>query len=537
MARDRIHPEFIRYTHFIANHNAYEGMPDTYKDDGEIQWEAPSNRKAGKFKDTHHKRREWWRKKAIQIGIDPRSANWISRTAKAIHPTKEKPCGVCGRVMDLRYAYPSSILLNRIRKLHYTPDNFPLDECEHIASLVSRLAKDFSPKIYSDLHEILKAKGILIPRIEPDLKAWLQWIDSKYIPQEPSVLSPGAMSNAPDRFDGFHTYNRCCRHKEDKGRSTDNLRTYTTDRRVFEYWNEGNWIAADRLVGQIRSCLRDQMCRNGHPGPCSADHIGPLSLGFAHRPEFQLLCSSCNSAKNNRMMLSDVTHLIGVERNGECVVGWYAKAIWDARKTSVVDEETALRLSKLMRDNRHTAMSILHRFTVVKQYGFLTTFMELSYADYDVEFVNLRVENHMTRYDDIVYSQRTTKYAVEQKARRFRIALESVKDYFEKKNRNEFVISNRGIEKLVDDALLKLKGMGKENQQINDVVTQLLSPDNETYSEFGFRKAIELLPDDVPQSYAVARRMLQEAMRLVAEELSKMWDDERYKRSWPEYTE
>ena len=43
------------------------------------------------------------------------------------------------------------------------------------------------------------------------------------------VLGPGAMSNFPDRFDGFHSYNRCCRSTEDTGRSVENLKSYTKD--------------------------------------------------------------------------------------------------------------------------------------------------------------------------------------------------------------------------------------------------------------------------------------------------------------------
>ena len=51
-------PDFIRYMEFIANHETYRGMPDAFKEENKIQWEAPSNRSSGKYKDTHHKRRE-----------------------------------------------------------------------------------------------------------------------------------------------------------------------------------------------------------------------------------------------------------------------------------------------------------------------------------------------------------------------------------------------------------------------------------------------------------------------------------------------
>jgi 5-methylcytosine-specific restriction endonuclease McrA len=73
-------------------------------------------------------------------------------------------------------------------------------------------------------------------------------------------------------------------------------------------------------MGRIRADFSSESCFSGHPGPCSADHIGPLSLGFTHRPEFQLLCKPCNSAKNNRMSLREVVHLRKVEAGGETVI-------------------------------------------------------------------------------------------------------------------------------------------------------------------------------------------------------------------------
>src|SRR5690606_1922079 len=114
----------------------------------------------------------------------------------------------------------------------------------------------------------------------------------------------------------------------------------TTDRRVFEHWNEGNWIAADRLMGRVRTQFVNEICRNGHPGPCAADHIGPLSLGFTHRPEFQLLCNACNSAKNNRMTLSDIQHLKAVQEKGEKIISWYGKKLWAELNGRVDTDET-----------------------------------------------------------------------------------------------------------------------------------------------------------------------------------------------------
>src|SRR5688572_25252527 len=91
----------IQYMEEIAGDPRYAGMPDARTDDGRVQWEAPSNRRSGRFKDTHHKRRDWWRRKAEELGIPLDSPQWISRVAKALHPTKQKPCKRCGRVLEL----------------------------------------------------------------------------------------------------------------------------------------------------------------------------------------------------------------------------------------------------------------------------------------------------------------------------------------------------------------------------------------------------------------------------------------------------
>jgi len=109
---------FLEYAQKIVNHPNYSEMPDPIGERGEIQWEAPSNRQSGKFKDTHHRRREWWRGKALSIGIDPNTnSTWISKTAKAIHPFGKKPCKTRGKELEIAYAYPNEHLFSRIRKL------------------------------------------------------------------------------------------------------------------------------------------------------------------------------------------------------------------------------------------------------------------------------------------------------------------------------------------------------------------------------------------------------------------------------------
>src|SRR3989344_5621096 len=126
------HPKFREYMLSIVQHPNYRGMPFLYKNDGEIRWIASGKSDIGKA------RFKWWDEKRKKLSI-PKEGAWISKVARAIHPTGEKPCQICGKVMSLDYVYPN----------------------------------------------------------------------------KRNSMSPGAMSNAPDRLDGYHTYNLCCRAKQD----------------------------------------------------------------------------------------------------------------------------------------------------------------------------------------------------------------------------------------------------------------------------------------------------------------------------------
>lgn len=525
------HPEFIEYVNFIAKHSAYKGMPDAFTDEGLVQWEAPSNRSSGRYKDTHHKRRDWWRKKAEEVGISTASAQWISRVAKLIHPTQKKPCKNCGSWMEIRYAYPSSYLLDRIRKLVYVPSDYELSPTEPILDLVSRLHTDFGNQLFADLPKILRTGRITPPALPLELEVWLNWIDREFIPLEPSVLSPGAMSNAPDRFDGFHSFNRCCREKADKGRHKTNLASYTTDRRVFEHWSEGDWIAADRLMGKIRTQFANETCLNDHPGPCDADHIGPLSLGFTHRPEFQLLCNACNSAKNNRMTFHDVQHLRNSESRSIQVMSWYGSKLWNELKGYVDSDETALRLSKILRDNRHNAILLLHKIMKAGYLTFLLPYLELNHADYNIEFVNLRVENHVTKYDALRRSPRTTKYAIEQKARRCRIAFQSLSDYASKPSRNALIVTNPQIEQEIKRVLEMLTGTPEELVSWDVALAEILNGDDDDQIDNALRAIIDNVPLHQSEIHQTAREGIRRVMNLVAENLLNSWNDARYVRS------
>ena len=531
-------PAFSKYKEFIASHPAYSGMPDLRYPDGRIQWETPSNRKSGEFKDSHDKRLQWWKNKAAEIGISTTEDKWISKVAKRIHPTGIRPCPVCGKELEIRYAYLSKRFIKRVHLLDFYNNDIEMTEITHILDFVTEFITEYKNPAIHTLPILLSCKEAPdIPKLST-LSEWLEWIDQKYIPLEPSMLGPGSMSNAPDRLDGFH-YNRCCRKKTDKGRSDANLASYSKDRRAFENWSDGNWITANMLMGYIKSnpALRQEPCANfgdahEHPLPCDADHIGPISLGFCHRPEFQLLCSPCNSAKNNRLYFSDVQHLIAVESTGETVTTWYATSVWNLCKNKVTNAETALRLSKIMRDNRNIALMLLSKFMTSGECLFLLSLLNLQYADYQYQIIpdSQEIYNHIVTVD-FTYETSSLRYVTIQKRRKIRIAFESLSDYATKDNRNGFIYNSPTIEQLKSTIFDILSSVPQEYKILNSKLCSIISnpviSDNEIESflnEVDYNKLLSL------NEYVAAKEKLYEIMSLVAQELSNNWDSARYSR-------
>ncbi len=148
------------------------------------------------------------------------------------------------------------------------------------------------------------------------------------IDQLRTKLSPGAMGNPPDRFDGFHSYNLCCRHIHDRGRSPENLSKYGEDRRAYEIWVDGDHKAASWVMREIR--------KQGW----SADHIGPLSQGFTHRPNgFRPVTGRFQSERRDRLRAKDVRLLLEAESQGRrWPLGMYG-ALWNALKGWAVDSD------------------------------------------------------------------------------------------------------------------------------------------------------------------------------------------------------
>lgn len=280
--------EFSAYMEKIVSHPTYSGMPEPRKKDGSIQWICAGKSPLG------HAREAWWDVQRKQKGI-AKAPGWKAATARAIHPFGRKPCQICGTVLSLDYVYPNK---------NYPGKAAPLDEIH-----------DHSCPAYGAERRC-------------------------------SHLGPGAMSNCPDRFDGFHSYNRCCRSKEDTGRHADNLERYGEDRRAYEFWSDGDWKAANWLQKVFQS------------HSISADHIGPISLGFCHRPKFHPMTTRQNSSKGNRLTHRDVLSLIADEQRGESVISEHSKNIWNRFKERINNDQQAKELSRLMRKNMHLVLTL-----------------------------------------------------------------------------------------------------------------------------------------------------------------------------------
>lgn len=164
---------FLQYEEQIVTHPAYAGMPDLRHDDGTIQWESPSNRGSGVFQFSHDKRYQWWVEKAKKIGISTDEDKWISKVAKTIHPTKQHPCKVCGRVMDIRYCYLSSNFMKRVQKLPFYDGSVEMEETTHILDFVTSFVDTYGDAAYDSLPGLLKCtQAKEIPNLPHDLSSW-----------------------------------------------------------------------------------------------------------------------------------------------------------------------------------------------------------------------------------------------------------------------------------------------------------------------------------------------------------------------------
>lgn len=422
------HPLFRDYMNYIIQHQNYKGLKIDYKADGSPIWLAPKQTSIGK------ERIEWAKEKARLLGIKD-EPGVFAKVMFEMHPTKIKVCQTCGKSMSLYYLYPSVSLVNSIKK-QFDVDT---DSLTSLLDIVEGLSDNYSDYIIKKF--LITKIGIKTePEHEESLSSLVWKCERNCRLGSSKMLGPGAMSNFPDRYDGFHSYNRCCRSIEDKGRSSENLRSYSKDRRAYEYWSDGNIHAANQYMGSTFF------------KGASADHIGPISLGFIHDSLFlRRMPSGDNSSKRDRLLLTDIQEIIAIEEKHNIpAISWYSSIIWKHIKEnykSSPDKIDGYRL--LLKTQINNFMYILlyllienpdatKKFLIEEILS--TNFVSFKYS---YEFGE---DGIVTKVEERNITDSTKK----EMGRFIRVAIQSVFDYNDKENRNTRV-------NLSQDELIELK--------------------------------------------------------------------------------
>jgi Alw26I/Eco31I/Esp3I family type II restriction endonuclease len=401
------------YEELIQSHENYSFLPSTLRS----KWVSVS-KKGENVRSVHW---ETEKEKQIQLGNLPANAT-LTNLARIIHPTKTHVCKMCASSCSIYYVYPNKNTIKWLKK------QFPEHEYSPTESIF-----EIYYKITSQNKEELFVKQFGKPISELKTDCFSDQYDGK-------KLSPGVFGNPPDRLDGFHCYNSICgcRPKEDKGRSDENMKSYSRDRRCYEMYSDGNVLLTNKLMGKLNTI--ESVCVScNKKATMTGDHIGPISLGFVHDPiNLQALCSPCNSSKNNRFTEADYNRLLTLETSGLQIVSWWAQACWNkcnAENKCKAENDCKADVTVLRRELDRNAKKFMMIIEYIKSNHpvVLQQYIENDYTfdnqTYTIQTVDIREGGaiHIT-YNSKVSNKKTK---ASQQARSKEILLEH-----DKKNRN-----------------------------------------------------------------------------------------------------
>lgn len=428
--------KFIEYMNMIVSHPNYKGLPIKRKKDGSLAWIATAQSDIGKG------RIKWCEQKAQELGI-PTGSGMYADVMRKIHPTGWKVCQTCGREMSIFYFYPNANFLKSLNR-HFGTE---YTDCDHVSDiwddlLFKGVRKEEIARFF------IKEAGLSLSIKDQNKDKILSIIEEQCRKGTKKIFGPGAMSNFPDRFDGFHTYNRCCRASEDKGRSKENLKSYTKDRRAYEYWSDGNIHAANQFMG---SRFFEEM---------SADHIGPISLGFVHDPRYlQKMPSGDNSSKRDRLLFKDVEKIIETEkRTGVYPMSWQSKLIWEyikgnyKRNIDKISTKYRDALKQNMINYMYILLNVLNKCPNNGKEFLIRSFLKkkFKYFNYSYQF---NEKGEIISKKDRHFTERN----VNETDRYVRIAIQSIYEYNEKENRNSKEDLNFGEKNLLNTACVHIE--------------------------------------------------------------------------------
>lgn len=426
MSKVDYHPKFDEYVEMIVAHPNYKGLYYERNKDGRVGWVVTGKSLKGQ------KRQAWWDAKCKELNV-PIQKGCYAKVARMIHPTGKHVCQCCGKERSIFYEYPTKntvVALNRILGICIDKDS---DE-ERVQLTIRQLIEKYCLK---DSQMYALALYFNLPRPK-NVKDLIDMIYKELVEKDSSKFSPGVMCNPPDRFNGFHSYALCCRTKNDTGRRTENMQTYSQDRRAYEDWSDGNYNLANRLMGEFHKQPPMECPNCGKIKQMSADHIGPISLGFCHSRHFTPLCKSCNSAKNNRFTKSDVDELIALENKGAQVVSWHSKYIWDIVKTQIDNDIDAKKASSIMAKCHQNILNILALIHKKTGKEFLMRYLHPEYSMMDYRFENFDLR-HLDKMI-VIANPLDSKNKRKNQERYVRIAFESLDDFLAKDNRKNYFL-------------------------------------------------------------------------------------------------
>jgi len=126
----------------------------------------------------------------------------------------------------------------------------------------------------------------------------------------------------------------------------------------------------------------------------SADHIGPISLGFVHDSHYlQPMLGSDNSSKRDRLQYDDIVKIIETEaRTGIYPMSWYSKIIWEHIKANFKEhlDYISIIYRDALKQNMSNFMFVLgHIFDKTGEKGeniLENAFLKLHYSDFDYSY-------------------------------------------------------------------------------------------------------------------------------------------------------
>ena len=426
MSKVEYHPKFDEYVEMIVAHPNYRGLYYERNKDGRVGWVVTGKSPKGQ------KRQAWWDEKCKELNV-PIQKGCYAKVARLIHPTGKHVCQCCGEERSIFYEYPTKNTVTKLNKILGICIDKDSDK-ERVQLTIRQILEKYC---FTDKQMFDLAKYFKLPRPK-SVKDLIDLIYKELVEKESRKFSPGVMCNPPDRFNGFHSYALCCRTENDTGRWNENMNTYAQDRRAYEEWSDGDYNLANRLMGEFRK-QPEMVCPIcGRVDKMSADHIGPISLGFCHSTHFAPMCSSCNSSKNNRFTFSDVQKLIELETKGEVVVSWHSQYIWDIVKNQIDDDIDAKKASSIMAKCHQNILNILALIHKKTGKEFLMRYLHPEYSMMDYRFENFDLK-HLDRMI-VLANPLDSKNKRKNQERYVRIAYESLDDFLAKDNRKNYCL-------------------------------------------------------------------------------------------------